>query len=201
MLLWRYWQTPASAQHTMARVQIFLIPNSLLNATGSGLTSRSIYREDLLAPDDFHGTIVYHEFAQQDQSQHYVDTISASFETLDVQAIRHEAIERSKKPTDTHIESSAGFLECLSIVKELELPRVKLFKPGIGETTRVLLRRLPEVVLVSDMQDPDVAHILELAHEKQVPVRHYDLNCYRSIGVIKHIAKDTICDPGNGDPS
>ena len=43
-----------------------------------------------------------------------------------------------------------------------------LVKPGIGEATRVLLRRVPERVVVRDEKDPAVAHLLQLAREKGV---------------------------------
>jgi hypothetical protein len=41
-----------------------------------------------------------------------------------------------------------------------------LVKPGIGEATRVLLRRLPQRLLLRDRQSVDVAHLLLLAEKR-----------------------------------
>ncbi len=43
-------------------------------------------------------------------------------------------------------------------------------KPGVAEATRVLLRRLPDVLLLRDPEHPDVEHLRLLAGEKQIPV-------------------------------
>ena len=45
-----------------------------------------------------------------------------------------------------------------------------LVKPGIGEATRVLLRRLPERLVLRDPKLPAVQHLINLAREKQVPI-------------------------------
>jgi hypothetical protein len=44
-------------------------------------------------------------------------------------------------------------------------------KPGIGEATRVLLRRCPHLLLLRDPSRAEVAHLSLLAQEKQVPVQ------------------------------
>ena len=61
---------------------------------------------------------------------------------------------------------------------------INLVKPSIGETTRVLLRRIPRLVLLRDPDSPLTAHIRELAAEKGVEVRQYPLRCYRACGII-----------------
>lgn len=43
-------------------------------------------------------------------------------------------------------------------------------KPGVAEATRVLLRRLPDVLLLRDPEHPDVEHLRLLAGEKQIPM-------------------------------
>ncbi|UUZ51720.1 hypothetical protein LP420_17195 [Massilia sp. B-10] len=45
-----------------------------------------------------------------------------------------------------------------------------MVKPGIGEATRVLLRRSPRLLIVRDRLAPEVAHLLLLAQEKNIPV-------------------------------
>ena len=57
---------------------------------------------------------------------------------------------------------------------------INLIKPGIGETTRVLLRRIPWKILVAEgeRQAPSLAHIMRLAEEKNVPVEEHALIHY-----------------------
>jgi hypothetical protein len=47
---------------------------------------------------------------------------------------------------------------------------VNLIKPGIGEATRVLLRRVPRLLILRDAAAPDTAHLKVLATEKSVPL-------------------------------
>ncbi|MCX7101077.1 MAG: tellurite-like stress resistance cysteine protease StiP, partial [Methylobacter sp.] len=53
----------------------YLIPSCILNATVSGLVSRSIYDPDTTAATDFHGCVYYREFEQHDLSRYFIDTI------------------------------------------------------------------------------------------------------------------------------
>ena len=54
----------------------YLIPSSILNATVSGLISRSILNE-AIGPDDFHGCVYYQQFEAHDQSQAFADDVTA----------------------------------------------------------------------------------------------------------------------------
>ncbi len=51
-------------------------------------------------------------------------------------------------------------------------------KPGIGETTRVLLRRIPWKILLREdvsKDDLDIQHIVQLAAEKNIPIERFPL--------------------------
>ena len=57
------------------------------------------------------------------------------------------------------------------IVRVTRFQRVlNRIKPGVGEATRVLLRRVPGLLLLRDGARPEIAHLLQLAGEKDVPV-------------------------------
>lgn len=58
-------------------------------------------------------------------------------------------------------------------------------KPGIGEATRVLLRRIPRLILLRDAGSPLTKHLVELAAEKGVEVREYPLRNYHACGIIQ----------------
>ena len=62
---------------------------------------------------------------------------------------------------------------------------VNLIKPGIGEATRVLLRRVPRLLMLRDLNAPDVAHLNVLAREKSVPLI-VDTNLpYQAVSLIQ----------------
>ncbi len=83
----------------------------------------------------------------------------------------------------------SGLDEVREIAGHFGIRDLNLVKPGIGETTRVLLRRVPWKVLVDGghEKDPELAHILRLAEEKGVPVECYPLRHYRTCGLIKEL--------------
>ena len=58
------------------------------------------------------------------------------------------------------------------IQAEFEIESTHYIKPGVGETTRVLLRRVPWKILMRDLASPYVKHILMLAEEKMLKLCH-----------------------------
>ena len=62
---------------------------------------------------------------------------------------------------------------------------INLVKPGIGEATRVLLRRVPRLVILREADAPDVAHLAALAEEKQVPVEIDPSLPYHAVSLIR----------------
>ncbi|WP_307846053.1 RNA-binding protein, partial [Rhodococcus sp. CX] len=60
-------------------------------------------------------------------------------------------------------------------------------KPGVGETTRVLLRRVPWKVLVREADAPEHAHIRMLAAARGVPVVEIPDLAYSCMGLIKDL--------------
>ena len=65
-----------------------------------------------------------------------------------------------------------------------DIDSIHFIKPGIGETTRVLLRRVPWKILIRE-NDPNLKHVLKLAEEKNIPVETYPLKAYACCGVVK----------------
>ena len=61
------------------------------------------------------------------------------------------------------------------IKQKYDIDDINFIKPGVGETTRVLLRRIPYKILVDDLNDEKLRHILILAEEKNVEVEEADL--------------------------
>ncbi|MDQ2821326.1 MAG: cysteine protease StiP family protein [Pseudomonadota bacterium] len=153
----------------------YLIPSSILNATVSGLVSRSILN-DAIGPDDFHGCVYYEQFLRDDQSQAFADDLVAQASKLTLDAAA---------PIDKH---AAGLVSRQYIADALlahGISDVNLVKPGIGEATRVLLRRTPRLLLVRDVDAPEVAHLILLAKEKGVPVQIDAALPYFAVSLIR----------------
>jgi len=153
----------------------YLIPSSILNATISGLVSRSILN-DAIGPDDFHGCVYYEQFAQHDQSQAFADQLVAQARALTPDVAR--AIDSTAAGT-----VSRQFIA--AVMAQYGIDDVNLVKPGIGEATRVLLRRTARGLLVRDAAAPEVAHLILLAEEKGVPVQIDTALPYFAVSLIR----------------
>jgi len=156
----------------------FLIASSCLNSTVSGLLSRTFLRNDIIRKDDFHGAVFYKELQDHDLTYDFLNTIEKAIP---------EEIPPWKNAKD--VFRGAGISEVKKIAQDFGVQDINLVKPGIGEATRVLLRRLPWKILVHSMEDQEhLGHIYQLAKEKEVPVVPYPLVHYRACGLIRAIA-------------
>lgn len=160
----------------------YLIPSSILNATVSGLISRSIL-DDTIGDEDYHGCYYYKEFEPQDRSRAFIQVLEQH-----VQDLVDSGGGMAFSLPDLAIRNRAVKQLMGTLMRNYEVPDINLIKPGIGEATRVLLRRTPERVLVVDRQPEDLEHIHVLAREKGVPVEVVgDLGPYRAVSLIKGV--------------
>jgi adenine/guanine phosphoribosyltransferase-like PRPP-binding protein len=161
----------------------FLIPSACLNSTVSGLVSRTVLNDELIGPNQFHGAKFYSELAGGDVSRRFLDVVTAQFPFVqgDVGAAVDARAAGAFDPTPTW----AGWrtVEGLCVRYGIEDPN--LVKPGVGETTRVLLRRVPWKVLVRAGARADLEHVLLLAEQRGVPVEDVEDLSYRCVGLIK----------------
>ncbi|MET8687866.1 phosphoribosyltransferase [Streptomyces sp. NPDC004732] len=171
---------PGSCVRTYGTREDFLIPSACLNSTVSGLISRTVLRADLVGPDDFHGGKFYRELAGTDVSGHFVDAISARFdEVADAVDVRvKELLAADRAPT------WEGWAAVERISEEYGIHDVNLVKPGVGETTRVLLRRVPWKILARKGAGADLDHVRLLAEQRGVPVEEVDELPYTCVGLI-----------------
>lgn len=161
----------------------FLIPSACLNSTVSGLVSRTVLNDLYIGVNDFHGAKFYRELAEQDVSNDYIELIDSEFT-----AIFEEAAEIVAKKQLATIETGfLGMADVKNIQTQFNITSPHFIKPGVGETTRVLLRRVPWKILMRDPSSPYVKHILMLAEEKGVEVVPFpDMN-YLCCGLIKTV--------------
>ncbi|MEV8586560.1 phosphoribosyltransferase [Streptomyces sp. NPDC051180] len=171
---------PGSCVRVHGTREDFLIPSACLNSTVSGLISRTVLRADLVGPDDFHGAKFYRELAGADVSVDFLDAVAARFdevaETVDTDV--KELLATDRTPT------WEGWAAVERISEEYGIHDVNLVKPGVGETTRVLLRRVPWKILAKRGADADLAHIRLLAEQRGVPIEEVDELPYSCVGLI-----------------
>ncbi|MFF3642117.1 phosphoribosyltransferase [Streptomyces sp. NPDC002564] len=171
---------PGSCVRTYGTREDFLIPSACLNSTVSGLISRTVLRSDLVGPDDFHGAKFYRELADADVSGAFVDAVEARFgevgDAVDAQV--KEALSADRAPT------WEGWAAVERISEEYGIHDVNLVKPGVGETTRVLLRRVPWKILARAGAGADLDHVRLLAEQRGVPVEEVGELPYTCVGLI-----------------
>ncbi|MFG2840297.1 phosphoribosyltransferase [Streptomyces zaomyceticus] len=171
---------PGSCVRTYGTREDFLIPSACLNSTVSGLISRTVLRADLVGPDDYHGGKFYRELAGADVSNDFLDAVAARFDEVGaaVDTDVKELLAADRTPT------WEGWAAVERISEEYGIHDVNLVKPGVGETTRVLLRRVPWKILARRGADADLAHVRLLAEQRGVPVEVVDELPYSCVGLI-----------------
>lgn len=162
----------------------YLLPSACLNSTVSGLTSRTILNSHIdVGAGDFHGATYFRKFESIDKSNEFIDLVSAEFVNLD-------AVDSTLNKLE---DGWNGMSIVTDICNLMSVEDYKKVKPGIGETTRVLLRRVPWKVLINKdipEDDADIQHILVLCREKKIPTMRWDLGNYKVCGIIKELSAD-----------
>jgi len=158
----------------------YAIPSGILNATVSGLTSRSILNA-AIGPADFHGCVFYSEFAAHDRSTWFLDQVAGHFAAVVPAPVQGDAGERRVRR-----EAMTAFLA--RIHARYRIADRNFVKPGVAEATRVLLRRLPDRLLLRDLEHPDVAHLRLLAEQKRMPVETDSAMPIQATALIKDLS-------------
>ncbi|MFD4406805.1 phosphoribosyltransferase [Nocardia sp. NPDC058499] len=176
---------PGHCVRTYGTRDDFLIASACLNSTVSGLVSRTVLNRDLIGPEDFHGAKFYADLAADDVSGRLVDTVTAAFDTVRDRVTEQVGRLRTADRTPTW----AGWASVERVRAEYGIDSVNFVKPGVGETTRVLLRRVPWRVLVREPDATEHAHIRLLAQAREVPVEVVPELAYSCMGLIKDVRR------------
>lgn len=149
------------------------IPSCFLNATVSGLISRTVLNDKLIGENDFHGAKTLLYLKDEDLSQYFIDHIERNFiENLnDYKVTEKVDVDYSKS-----IAEEIGFKYNVKSINSIKL--------SIGETARVLLRRKARLILVKNKDDKNLKYILHLAKMKNVPVKIYESSNYNAAALI-----------------
>ena len=165
-----------------ATLEDFLLPSALLNATISGLVSRSVLNDDFIAADDYHGCKYYPEWHEADLSLWFIDEMMATVREIvpNLNLNRLQVADETARQVQ-YQRSRAFIAEMMALY---QLPHSNFLKPSLGEAIRVLLRRVPLKILVQDKNLPEIAPFLILAQEKGVLIEERPDMPYKAAGII-----------------
>ncbi|MER8785467.1 cysteine protease StiP family protein [Mesorhizobium sp. M0808] len=165
----------------------WLIPSGILGSTVSGLISRSILNENVTGPEDFHGTVRWDHLEAHDISAAFVDQVW----THTVIALDRN-IGPAQWTDDERSSHQRQSREAINrVAAEFEVENLNRIKPGIAEATRAILRRMPQMVFLSSIDDAEPAALLHLIREKNVPFKVVPekIHPYRAITLIQKVSK------------
>ncbi|WP_354005606.1 cysteine protease StiP family protein [Rhodococcus antarcticus] len=171
---------PGYCVRTFGTRQDYLIPSACLNSTVSGLVSRTVLNAEHIGPGQFHGAKFYAELAASDVSNAFLDAVTAEFDGVRESVLVDAPVLAATDRTPTW----QGWEAVRRISVEHGIGSENLVKPGVGETTRVLLRRVPWKVLVRPDALGELAHVLLLAEQRGVPVEQVEDLAYSCVGLI-----------------
>ncbi|MBA9026587.1 cysteine protease StiP family protein [Peribacillus huizhouensis] len=159
----------------------YLIPSACLNSTVSGLVSRTVHNKAYISEQDFHGAKYYRHLEEEDVSNEFIATIVKEFPAVERNIQTHLEQIRSQ-----HTAPNWSGLACVKKIQiDFSIDDMNHIKPGVGETTRVLLRRVPWKILVKNRNDKRLKHIILLAEDRGVPIEEYQEMSYTCCGLIK----------------
>lgn len=163
---------PAKISRICGTRKDIIIPNCCLNSTVSGLVSRTYHNPSIIKDNDFHGAKVYWHLKDTDYTNLFLDTVRKEFLNINCDSIYYENENYGQKTIKL-------------ISEEFNVKNENKIKLSIGESSRVLIRRTPRCILIKNMDNPDVKHLIILAESKKVPIIKYDKTDYEAIALIK----------------
>jgi hypothetical protein len=158
----------------------YLMPSCLLGAIVSGLVSRSVLNAEVVGQDDFHACVYYEQLESSDRSRWFVDTVWAEMMRQQPAAATARGVSADRRAALRR--ESEAFQRAFGA--RFDLDSLHHLKPGVGEATRVLLRRVPAALLLREPAATETAHLRLLAREKDVPVIIEPSLPYRAAAVI-----------------
>jgi hypothetical protein len=122
-----------------------------------GLVSRTLYQHS----PEMHGAVLLDYMANADVSRWFISEMSKKIKELCCE----DAIEEVQAAS----EASAVMKAFLSgVVHDYGVPASRI-KPGVGESSRLFLRKKPMALLVKGLDYQEVRHLIEMADTMGVP--------------------------------
>ena len=161
----------------IATTDDYAIPSGVLNSTVSGLLSRTLMLDDIAG---FHQCVRYSHLAVYDLSNWFVDNICDRFDKVSVAKDEVSLSDQTQRQTNV-----SSFI--VKTMSDYNIQDVNKIKPGVAESTRVMLRRVPRLLILKDINSPDVAHLKVLANEKSIIIKEDPLMPFSAIAFIENV--------------
>ena len=164
----------------VATTDDYSIPSGILNSTVSGLVSRTILLKQY---QGFHQCVYYSHLEEHDLSNWFVDQISSLFLTIDPKSQPKDSLLENS--TQERNEAMLNYVN--KLMARYEVQDINRVKPGIAEATRVMLRRIPRLLLVRDLSNMNISHLLVLADEKNIQVVEDKSMPFNAVAIIADV--------------
>lgn len=160
----------------------WLIPSGVLGANISGLISRSILNNDVIGPDDFHGSVLVDQLKDIDLSRPFVDQITALMYRY------RNTSNTSSLPKNSKALQARALASINAIAELFDVANLNRIKPGIAEATRAVLRRRPKTVFIRSFEDPDLEALIYLCETDGIEIVENAVltGAYRAITLIEN---------------
>lgn len=170
----------------------WLIPSGVLGSVVSGLISRSILIDDIdkkIAQENcfdvsnWHSCIKYECLNEHDLSQSFIEIIDSERKALGSRNI-DKAVWTSEERLSTRKKAIATIND---LATKHQITNLNRIKPGIAEATRAVLRRVPDLILLEQPNDPDCRLIEMLSKDVGAPMEVVgnEVAPYKVITLIK----------------
>ncbi|QFP77656.1 cysteine protease StiP domain-containing protein [Deinococcus sp. AJ005] len=155
-----------------------LLPHAALNATISGLLSRTFVDAEANG-GGLHGVRTEDHLRPDDVTGEYLAALDAFDTGIDL-------------PMNPGLRPTRPYDAVLALAAGLGVQDPHLVKPGVGEATRVFLRRQPAGLLLRDAGHPDTRHLSELARAADIPVTVHPELPYLAAALISPRAGEDV---------
>jgi hypothetical protein len=122
--------------------------------------------------------------AKHDLSNWFVDEVSALFNTISPD--ESDIVQRDAASAERHQKMQTYVAQLMALHGVTDINRVK---PGIAEATRVMLRRVPKLLVVKNMASEDVSHLLVLAKDKGVDVCQDSAMPFNAVAIVANVSE------------
>lgn len=173
----------------------WLIPFGILGSVISGLTSRTILKDQIdfesakqncYQSQNWHSCLIYQHLSKQDISVDFVEKILTRI-------AQNPCLECVEWNNEVRLTQQKICLETIAWISQTyDVQNINRIKPSIAEATRAVLRRVPERILIRDPANPHVQLLLHFAQEQHIPVDILgaQLGPYHAVTLIKKVEKN-----------
>ena len=156
----------------------YLIPSVILGGTISGLVSRSILPRSDVGQRLFHGCVALDHLRRYDISRWFVENMMEKVSKLQG-GVSFDGTSPSLPSLPADSEHALS-----DLAREFGVSDLNRLKVGLGETVRVLLRRMPHRVLLRDTQSADGRLVERLARMRKVEVEVRPQMFFQAVAII-----------------